>query len=112
VHKKKNAWMILNLMEKWLGCAWKCRPGALFKQWSMLVIDTFRCHLSYKIKSRLRDKTSNVVMMPGRMTDQLQLLDVSINKSFKDCIHKHCDALMNKDNHALTLRGKIKRAST
>jgi hypothetical protein len=45
------------------------------------------------------------------MTSQLQPLDVSINKPFKHLVRKHYDAWLNKDNHILTLSGKIKRAS-
>jgi hypothetical protein len=37
VGAEKNVWMTSNLMEEWLGCAWKHWSAALFKQQSMLV---------------------------------------------------------------------------
>jgi hypothetical protein len=45
------------------------------------------------------------------MTNQLQLLDASINKTFKHHVHKDYDASLNKDNHILIPSDKIKRAS-
>jgi hypothetical protein len=45
------------------------------------------------------------------MTNQLQLLDMSVSKPFKHLVPKDYDAWLNKDNHILTLSGKIKRAS-
>jgi hypothetical protein len=45
------------------------------------------------------------------MTSQLQPLDVSINKPLKHLVQKHYEAWLNKDNHILMTRNKIKRAS-
>jgi hypothetical protein len=45
------------------------------------------------------------------MTRQLQPLDVSINKPFSHPVHEHYNAWLNKDNHTLTPREKIKRST-
>jgi hypothetical protein len=45
------------------------------------------------------------------MTNQLQPLDVLINKPFRHLVRKYYDASLNKDNHILTPNGKIKRES-
>jgi hypothetical protein len=74
----------------------------------MLAMDAFRGHLSSGIRNRLRNKNINLVIIPTGMTSQLQPLDVLINKPSKHLARKHYDAWLNKDNHILTLSGKIK----
>jgi hypothetical protein len=102
--------MTSELMEDWFGCVWERRPGALSKPRTTLAIDAFRGHLSDRIRNRLRNKNTDLVIVPSSMTSQLQSLDVSINKPFKHLVRKHYDAWLNKDNHILTASGKIKGA--
>jgi phage host-nuclease inhibitor protein Gam len=71
----------------------------------MLKVDAFRGRLSDRIRYRLRNKNSNLVIILNGMTRQLQPLDMSISRPFK-----HYDAWLNKDNHMLTPSGKTKRA--
>lgn len=52
----------------------------------MLVLDAFRCHLADSVKKLLREPRTELIVIPGGMTSQLQPLDVCINKPFKDCI--------------------------
>jgi hypothetical protein len=84
-------------MEDWLGCVWEHQPGALSKPQSMLAMHAFRGHLSKRIRNRLWNKNTDLVIIPSGMTCQLQALDVSINKPFKHPVRKHCDAWLNKD---------------
>jgi hypothetical protein len=74
-------------------------------------VDAFRGHLSNRIRHKLRSKNADLVIIPSGMTNQLQSLDVSINKLFKHLVRKRYDAWLNKDNHILTTSGKIKTAS-
>jgi hypothetical protein len=76
----------------------------------MLAIDAFHGHLSDRSRNRLRNKSTDLVIIPSGMTSQFQPLDVSVNKPFKQLVCKHCDAWLNKDSHILTPSGKIKRA--
>jgi hypothetical protein len=41
------------------------------------VIDSFRGHLSDKMNSKLRNTNSDLLVIPGDITGQLQPLDVS-----------------------------------
>ncbi|CAG8585247.1 7378_t:CDS:2, partial [Scutellospora calospora] len=50
---------------------------------SLLVLDSFRGHLVDPVKNRLNEKNTNMAVISGELTSKLQLLDVSINKSFK-----------------------------
>jgi hypothetical protein len=103
VWAQKNAWMTSELMEVGLGCVWERRPGALPKPWIMLAMDAFCGHLSYRIRNRLRNKNTDLVVISSGMTSQLQTLDVLINKPFKHLACKHYDAWLNKDTYILTL---------
>jgi hypothetical protein len=107
---KKNAWMTSELMEAGLECVWE-QPGALSNPWSMLVMDTFCGCLSDRIINRLRNENTDLVMIPSSRTSQLQPFGVSVNKPFKNLIHKRYDAWLNKDSHILTPSGKVKRAA-
>jgi hypothetical protein len=78
----------------------------------MLAMDAFRGHLCDIIRNRLRNKNTDLVIIPCCTTRQLQPLEMSINKSFKHLVHKHYGAWLNKDNHILISSCKIKRLST
>ena len=49
-----------------------------------LIYDSFKTHLMESIKKRLKDVNTDVAIIPGGLTGQLQPLDVSINKPFKE----------------------------
>jgi hypothetical protein len=47
---QRNGWMTADLMESRVKDVWERRPGALHNPFSMLVLDTFREHLSEEVK--------------------------------------------------------------
>jgi hypothetical protein len=69
-------------MEEWLISVWDQRSDALTKPRSLLTTDAFCDHPSHRIRNRLRNKNTQLVIIPSGMTSQLQPLDVSINKPF------------------------------
>jgi hypothetical protein len=77
----------------------------------MLAMNAFRGDLSDGIRNRLRNKNTNLMIIPSGMISQLQTLIMSVNKPFKHLVHKHCDIWLNKDNRILTPSEEIKRAS-
>jgi hypothetical protein len=77
--------MAEELMVEWLKDVWHTIPGALLKKRGMLVWDAFKGHLTEKVKSVASNLlNTDLVIIPGGMTSQLQVLDVVVNKSFKD----------------------------
>jgi hypothetical protein len=51
----------------------------------MLVLDTFKGHLTGKVKTVASNLVNmDLVIIPGGLTYQLQILDVAVNKPFKD----------------------------
>ena len=69
---------------EWLKTVWGRRPRAFLNQPSVLVLDSFKGHLSDSVKNQLRKMNTELVVIPGGMTSVLQPLDVSINKPFED----------------------------
>ena len=79
VRVQQNSWMTKDLFIDWLKTVWFWQPGALLRPHSMLVLDSFRGHLTDSIKEKSRREKCNMVVIPGGMTGMLQPLDVSIN---------------------------------
>lgn len=65
------------------------RVGALLGFPSLLVWDTFCCHLADCLKKLLHESHTALIVIPRGETLQLQLLHVCINKSLIDRM-KHC----------------------
>ena len=67
---------------------WVCLCYQAFtqRQPSMLVMDSFRAHLTDKVKKETRKATATQAIVPGGCTSVLQPLDVSVNKPFKSTV--------------------------
>jgi len=110
VRAQEKGWMTKELMLEWLKIVWGHRPRAFLNQPSMLVLDTFKGHLTDSMKNQLC-KMKTEVVIPGGMTSVLQPMDVSINKSFKDRLRQQYLTWIADTAHELTETGKIKRAA-
>lgn len=109
VHDK--GWMSSDLVEDWVKTVWERRPGATLCKHSFLVLDSYRGHLTDSVKTTLSRAGTDIAIIPGGMTSQLQPLDVAINKPFKDRLRKHYTDWLASEEHQLTPTGRIKRAS-
>lgn len=84
-----KGWMDENGTKKWLEEIWNGRPGAaLKKKTSLLVWDMFRAHTSDDKKKLAKSSQVTLAVIPGGLTSVLQLLDVCLNKPFKDRVQK------------------------
>uniref|UniRef100_A0A1A8E7J6 DDE-1 domain-containing protein n=1 Tax=Nothobranchius kadleci TaxID=1051664 RepID=A0A1A8E7J6_NOTKA len=54
----------------------------------MLNMDAFRGDLTDAVKAQVRKMNGDLVIIPGGMKSQLQLLDVVVNKPFKDSLRR------------------------
>jgi hypothetical protein len=77
----------------------------------MLVLDSFKKHLTQQVKEEMRKANTDLIMIPGGMTSQLQVLDVVVNKPFKDHLRQLNTDWLLDGNHALTPGGKLKKPS-
>lgn len=77
-------------MLDWMKSVSPCGVGALLSLPSILVLDVFCCHLADSVK-RLHYCGTELIVIPCGMRSQIQPLDVSVNKPFKDAV-KWCYA--------------------
>ncbi|KAM7297194.1 Pogo transposable element with KRAB domain [Ixodes scapularis] len=87
------------------------RPGALLKPQSMLVLDSFRGHITDRVKKTVANAGCDLVIIPGGMTSILQPLDVVLNKPFKDRVGVLYNDWLSQDDNPKTPTGCMKRAS-
>ena len=112
VHVHEKGWMDEAGMKLWVRKIWGHRPGGLMKKKSLLVLDTFKAHATESVKDRLAGENSDFVFIPGGLTNQLQPLDVSINKPFKDKVRTAWTEWMTtSDVHEYTKSGRLKKPS-
>lgn len=108
VHPK--GWMTSELMIDWIDMVWSRRPGGMHSPRSLLALDAFKGHLTNDVQSRLRKRNTDCAIIPGGMTSQLQPLDVSINKPFKNYLKHEYDEWLSSDGLPTTKTGKIRKA--
>ncbi|VEL39350.1 unnamed protein product [Protopolystoma xenopodis] len=111
MHEK--GWMDTDGMQIWLKKIFACRPGALLKKATLLVFASFRGHLTEDVKKIAETMKTQLAVIAGGLTCQLQLLDVSINKAFKVALREewnhHMMMMTAEDN--LTKTGRRKKPS-
>uniref|UniRef100_A0A671NPD7 HTH CENPB-type domain-containing protein n=1 Tax=Sinocyclocheilus anshuiensis TaxID=1608454 RepID=A0A671NPD7_9TELE len=106
---QKKGWMETELVVDWLKVVWGRRSGPLRNKRNMLILDAFRGHLTSPVKEQLRAMNGDLVIIPGGMTSQLQVLDVVVNKPFKDNLRKRYTEWLLSGNRTLTPSGKIQK---
>ena len=99
---QEKGWIETGLVVDWLKVVWGAHYGGLSKRRNMLVLDAFRGHLTEPIKSQVRAMNGDLVIIPGGMTSQLQVLDIVVNKPFKDNLRKKYTEWLLSGYHALT----------
>ncbi|KAJ4446805.1 hypothetical protein ANN_13503 [Periplaneta americana] len=108
---QEKGWMTTELMMYWLAMVWNRRPGVLLCKRAMLVLDAFKGHLTLEVKKKITALKTDLVIIPGGMTSKLQVLDVVVNKPFKDQLRKQYSDWLLEGGHAFTPSGKIKKLS-
>ncbi|CAI7922473.1 unnamed protein product [Closterium sp. NIES-53] len=88
----ENGWMDSPVVVRWLEeCVkpfLKPRFGRHAKS-SMLVLDSYRGHLTEEVKEKLREMNCVPAIIPSGCTAEVQPLDACINKSFKASVRQH-----------------------
>lgn len=77
----KNGWMNEGLTKDW--CLKRCWGTLNFGR-RLLIWDAYKCHIMDSVKGIVDQQTnSDVSVIPGGLTGQVQPADVSWNKPFK-----------------------------
>lgn len=80
-----------DLMEEWVQA---CLRTHTERKPTLLVLDSFRAHITTRIKTLLRKVNAVPAVIPGGCTSILQPLDVSINKPIKDQVRRFWEDYM------------------
>ncbi|KAK2509148.1 hypothetical protein MC885_012543, partial [Smutsia gigantea] len=86
----RYGWMTEDLMQDWLEVVWRRRTGAAPKQRGMLILNGFRGHATDSVKSSMESMNTDMVIIPGGLTSQLQVLDVVVYKPLNDSQMELC----------------------
>jgi hypothetical protein len=68
----------------------------------MLVLDAFKRHLTPEIKATGSSMNVDLVVIPGGMTSELQVLDDVVNKLFRDHLKQLYSEWVLTADHTLT----------
>lgn len=95
---------------EWFRLVWLRRPGGLLRPKSMLVLDSFRGHITERVKRAVANADCQLAIIPGGLTPVLQPLDVALNKPFKDRVAALYKDWMDQDDKPQTPTGRVRRA--
>ena len=106
---QEKVWMDETLMLK---CIKDVYLKYTKKDRSLLVLDSFRGHLTESVEKSFRKGNTVMAVIPGGCTSKVQPLDVSINKPFKTELRKSWGAYMREAAKTARENGKhVKTAS-
>ncbi|KAM4860750.1 pogo transposable element with KRAB domain [Thomomys bottae] len=105
----RYGWMTEDLMQDWLEVVWRRRTGALPKQRGMLILNGFRGHATDSVKSCMESLNTDMVIIPGSLTPQLQVLDVVVYKPLNDSVRAQYSNWLLAGNLALSPTGNAKK---
>ena len=104
--------MNTNLMIKYVDYLNELRvKNETWEDSSMLVYDSFRGHLKKSVKQKFCESGIHLAIIPDGLTNICQPLDVSINKPFKDKLHKKWHTWMTNGGAGETAAGNLRCAS-
>jgi len=77
---------------------------------AIIIYDSFRGHLEESVKKKFRNHNFDLAVIPDGLTSICQLLDVTINKPFKDNLHKEWYLWIVEGRAGMTAAGNLRRA--
>ena len=81
---QKKAWIDKELMLEWIQRVWVPWITSKGLEFSYLIMDSFKAHLVSSVSNALNDVGTSVEFIVPGCTSTLQVLDVGVNKPFKD----------------------------
>src|SRR3954447_22291105 len=82
---QESEWMNADLIKHYIDYLNHIRrSNSQFKFSAMMIYDSFRGHLEESVKEKFSKSNIDLAVIPGGLTSCCQLLDIAINKPFKD----------------------------
>ena len=103
---QEKGWVDEPIMLRWV--------NEIFRRYtkrkpSIIVLDSFRAHLTDTVKLAFRRVNAAMAVIPGGCTSKLQPLDVVINKPFKDILRKTWEGFIRESVLAMEKDDSIER---
>ena len=83
---QENAWFDEKVMLDWIDRVWKREVAVDPNENYYLLLDTFPTHMTSRVKREFHKCNTEIDYIPGGYTSKLQMLDVGVNKPFKNNI--------------------------
>lgn len=91
---QNNAWVDVTVFEKWIRQVWKPFCQSREPRPTILIMDSFTVHKTSAVLQQLHACGTMVEIITAGYTSQLQVLDVGINKPFKNYIRESYESWM------------------
>ncbi len=105
---QKNGWMDVDLMKRYIEYLNDIQTNnKSSKVLTMMVYDSFSEYLEESIKKDFSNSSIDLAVIPGGLTNICQLLDVAINKLFKDNLCKEWHLWMANGDAGQTVKGNL-----
>uniref|UniRef100_A0A669DWZ2 HTH CENPB-type domain-containing protein n=1 Tax=Oreochromis niloticus TaxID=8128 RepID=A0A669DWZ2_ORENI len=112
IKANEKGWMDEEMMKEWLREVYVRRPGGFFHASpSLLICDSMRAHLTADVKKLVKQMNSELAVIPGGLTKELQPLDIGVNRPFKVRLRAAWERWMTDGDHSFTKSGRQRRAS-
>uniref|UniRef100_A0AAQ5WZQ5 HTH CENPB-type domain-containing protein n=2 Tax=Amphiprion ocellaris TaxID=80972 RepID=A0AAQ5WZQ5_AMPOC len=111
VKANQKGWMDEEKMKEWLSEVYVKRPHGFFHASpSLLICDSMRVHLTATVKNQVQQMNSELAIIPGGLTKELQPLDIAVNRAFKVKLRTAWERWMTDGEHSFTKTGRQRRA--
>ena len=87
---QEKAWMDEPAMLTWVEKVWKPITETAEGPW-LLILDEAQAHLTQSVRLQIAATYTELEIIPGGYTSKLQVMDVGVNKQFKDRIRKNVE---------------------
>lgn len=111
VSANEKSCMTSSETQLWHAKVWMKRKMAMFHRKSVLMLDSAPGHRTDEAKLKFSSGGTLIAMIPGGLTKKLQVLDISVNKSFKAYLRQHWEKWMINGVKEYTKNGNLKKAS-
>lgn len=112
IKANEKGWMDEEMMKEWLRMVYVKRPGGFFHASpSLLVCDSMRAHHTPDVKKQVKQMNSELAVIPGGLTKEIQPLDIGVNRPFKVRLRAAWERWMTYGDHSFTKSGRQRRAS-
>ena len=111
VSANEKSCMTSSETQLWHSKVWLKRKMSLFHRNSLLMLDSAPGHRTDEVKSKFSASGTLIAMIPGGLTKKLQVLDISVNKSFKAHLRQRWEKWMINGVKEYTKSGNLKKAS-